>query len=148
MLILIAGVALSSCSGVSSSNESATSGVIKGFAIQLFSGFGELMHVVTPPKNGAEGAVENFVLSMASGNCENAMKNATGRAIDLVQASMDAGCQSYSTEIKSITCEGEKNSATCTCQEKRDGLEMTFIYQLENIDKKWKVENYEKDLNY
>lgn len=147
ILIITAAILLASCAGGSNSDGFSSQRFFQGFTMQLFSGLSTFIEAPTGAKSGAEATVENFVLSLANGNCENAMKNATGRALQAVQAIMDSGCSSYKTEIKSITCDGQKESARCSCVEARDGYDMNFIYEMQFIDKKWKVENYEKDLS-
>ncbi len=62
-----------------------------------------------------------------------------------MQGSIDAGCTSYKTEIVSISCNEDYTSAKCKCIERRDGMEMTFDYDLEKFSGEWKITNYAKD---
>lgn len=97
-----------------------------------------------------ETVVGDFVLRLAEGNCDEAIKLITGRAVELVQSSIDAGCEKYETIILGVQCvlnEEDKNKMKCNCQEDRAGLEMDFGYELVKIKKDWKVEYYEKELN-
>lgn len=89
---------------------------------------------------------KSFAQALADGDCEKAKGMAIEEAESSVQGLIDAGCESYKTEIKSVSCETSEESATCTCEENRDGMEMTFKYQLKSVDGAWKVTSYNKDL--
>lgn len=89
---------------------------------------------------------EAFVKALADGKCDEAKGMAVETASENVQGSIDAGCTSYATEIVSTECTESGETASCTCKEKRDGMEMTFKYDLKKVDGAWKVSNYQKDL--
>lgn len=97
--------------------------------------------------SSAEYVVQEFVQYLAAGNCEEAQQLTTAEATEFVQGNMDAGCASYKTEIVSVNCEVTGNIADCICKEKRDGLEMTYNYDLQLISGKWLISNYQKDFN-
>jgi TonB family protein len=95
----------------------------------------------------AESTVLRFVNAIAEGNCFYAQQLSTGTATETIQGSIDAGCVKYHTEIIKIECISNLElESECTCVEKRDGMEMTFNYDLKKINGKWLVSNYEKDL--
>jgi len=96
---------------------------------------------------GAEYVVRKFVTNLADGECALAKQLATGAAQELVQGTIDAGCTRYSTEILSVYCKYADDVAQCTCLEKRDGMEMTFVYDLIDENGRWLVTNYKKDFN-
>ncbi|MBK7130918.1 MAG: energy transducer TonB [Crocinitomicaceae bacterium] len=90
--------------------------------------------------------VTSFTLALNSGDCQTALSLTTSVATDNVLAAIDAGCASSPTEILSTECTTSGNKARCTCTEKRDGMEMTFVYDLTKTDNGWLVSNYQKDL--
>lgn len=98
-------------------------------------------------KSSPEAVVENFVIYLAEGSCDKAMKLATGDAKQTVQEIKDAGCKAYDTKIEEIDCEFIDGKFDCSCEENRDGLIMTYNYDLVKIKRKWLVESFEKDLN-
>lgn len=87
----------------------------------------------------------SFVQALADGKCDDAKGMAVETALETVQGSIDAGCTSYKTEIVSTDCTESGETAACTCVEKRDGMDMTFKYDLKKVDGAWKVSNYQKD---
>lgn len=94
--------------------------------------------------------VGDFVLDLANGNCEEAIKSTIGKARETVQASWDAGCEEYKTIIKGVNCElneEDKKRMICDCIEEREGLEMTYFYELKKIKRTWKIENYSKEID-
>jgi len=86
-----------------------------------------------------------FVQALADGDCTKAKEMAVDAAAESVQGTIDAGCTKYATTIKSVDCEETGETASCTCIEDRDGMEMTFKYDLKKADGAWKVTNYQKD---
>lgn len=92
-----------------------------------------------------EDVTRQFVTLMANGNCFDAAQITSGNAHDMVMASIDAGCVTYKNEVKSVTCKERDEYATCRCNESRDGMEMTFDYDLQMIKGHWKVVDYKKD---
>lgn len=90
---------------------------------------------------------ESFVKALADGDCNKAKEMAVETASENVQGSIDAGCTKYNTEIVSTDCTESGETASCKCKEKRDGMEMTFKYDLKKVDGGWKVSNYQKDLD-
>jgi hypothetical protein len=95
-----------------------------------------------------EDTTKAFAQALADGQCEKAIEMAVDNAKETVQGSIDAGCETYETEIKSVTCETEGESATCTCQEMRTGMEMNFNYDLKQVEGAWKVASYQKDMGF
>lgn len=94
-----------------------------------------------------EDTTKKFAQALADGNCESAMEMAVDNAKETVQGSIDAGCEAYETEIKSVSCETDGDAATCTCEETRGVMgDMTFNYDLKKVDGAWKVSNYQKDM--
>ena len=89
---------------------------------------------------------KQFAQALADGDCDKAKGMAIDEAETSVQGLIDAGCESYKTEIKSVNCETKEETASCTCEENRDGMEMTFKYELKQVDGEWKVASYNKDL--
>ena len=94
-----------------------------------------------------EAVVENFVELLAEGECEKALKSTMGTARESLMAAMDVGCEGYETRIVATECETENDVANCECTEVRTGMEMTYLYTLRKIGKKWKVEEYKKDMD-
>lgn len=88
-----------------------------------------------------------FVQALADGKCEDAKGMAVETASETVQGTIDAGCEGYKTEIVSTECTESGETANCTCTEKRDGVDMTFKYDLKKVDGNWKVSDYKKDFN-
>lgn len=93
-----------------------------------------------------EDTTKSFAQALADGNCDKAMEMAVDNAKETVQGSIDAGCEKYDTEIKSVSCETEGEASTCTCEETRTGMDMTFKYDLKQVDGAWKVTSYQKDM--
>lgn len=94
-----------------------------------------------------EDVTKAFVQALADGDCDKAMDMAVDNAKETVQGTKDAGCEKYSTEIKSVDCgDASGETVTCTCKESRDGAEWTFNYDLKKVDGSWKVASYQKDL--
>lgn len=94
-----------------------------------------------------EDVTKSFVQALADGDCDKAMEMAVDNAKETVQGTKDAGCEGYSTEIKSVDCEdGSEDAVSCKCVETRDGSDWTFNYDLKKVDGSWKVSNYQKDL--
>lgn len=93
-----------------------------------------------------EDVTKSFVEALAAGDCEKAMGMAVESAKETVQGTIDAGCEAYETEIVSVSCETADKSASCTCTEKRDGMDMTYNYDIKDVDGEWKVAGYSKDM--
>lgn len=93
-----------------------------------------------------EDVTKSFVQSLADGNCDKAMEMAVESAKESVQGTVDAGCESYDTEIVSVECETLEETASCTCSEERESMEMTYKYDLKKVEGEWKVAAYNKDL--
>ncbi|MEX1003239.1 MAG: hypothetical protein WDZ35_14060 [Crocinitomicaceae bacterium] len=93
-----------------------------------------------------EDTTKKFAQALADGECEKALEMAVDNAKETVQGTIDAGCESYDTEISSVECETEGETATCTCKETRTGMDMTFNYDLKQVDGAWKVASYKKDM--
>ncbi len=93
-----------------------------------------------------EDTTKSFAQALADGNCDKAMEMAVDNAKETVQGSIDAGCEKYDTDIKKVSCETEGETATCTCEETRTGMDMTFNYDLKQVDGAWKVSAYQKDM--
>lgn len=88
-----------------------------------------------------------FVQALADGDCDKAKGMAVETALETVEASVESGCESYTTTIKSVDCEDATDDAvSCTCVETRDTGDMTFKYDLKKVDGTWKVSNYAKDM--
>ena len=94
-----------------------------------------------------ERVTEDFVKALSSGNCEAALNLCINQAKETVTAQLDAGCEPYNLTISSVNCETNGILANCKCVEDRDGIELTYKYDLKLIDDEWKVELYKKDLN-
>lgn len=103
-----------------------------------------------------EDTTKAFVQALADGECDKAVEMSVESAKETVQAQLEAGCEKYTTEITSVTCEdgGEDAIAEgegvdqkkCKCTEKREGgIDMTYLYYLKNVDGTWKVASYGKD---
>lgn len=93
-----------------------------------------------------EDVTKKFVQALADGKCEEALEMSVDNAKESVQGTIDTGCEAYDTEIKSVDCETSDETAKCTCEESRTGMEMTFNYDLKKVEGEWKVSNYEKDM--
>ena len=93
-----------------------------------------------------EDTTKTFAQNLADGKCEAAMEVAIDNAKETVQGTIDAGCEAYDTDIKSVECTTEGETATCTCEETRTGMDMTFKYDLKQVDGAWKVSAYQKDM--
>jgi hypothetical protein len=94
-----------------------------------------------------EDTTKAFVQALADGECDKAVEMSVESAKETVQAQLEAGCEKYTTEITSVTCEeGTEDAKKCKCTEKREGgMDMTYIYYLKNVDGTWKVSSYGKD---
>lgn len=93
-----------------------------------------------------EDTTKSFAQALADGKCDKAMEMAVDNAKETVQGQIDAGCESYETSINSVSCETEGETATCKCEETRTGMDMTFNYDLKQVDGAWKVSSYQKDM--
>ncbi|MDA7802957.1 hypothetical protein N8987_00080 [Crocinitomix sp.] len=93
-----------------------------------------------------DNVTKSFVQALADGDCDKAKGMAVEDALTNVESAIETGCESYTTDIKSVECETEGETATCTCVEERE-MEMTYKYDLKKVDGDWKVASYEKDLN-
>jgi len=143
--ILLSSIFLA-CSGNFNQSSSTSTSFFEGSLNQLLFGvWGE--DGVTKRNGNPESVIKKFVTDLAAGKCEKALKVSIGTARESVMATIDAGCEPYSTEIISANCIVDRNMADCKCSEKRDGMEMTYKYTLRKIGKTWKVEVYEKDLD-
>ena len=116
---------------------------IKNFAIALISLF--IITACTKP----EVVTEQFVKAMSTGKCDEALKMSTGQAKDAVRGALEAGCETYSSEIiGKVTCEITGDEAICSCTEKRavPGMsDITFEYHLKKDGSDWKISSYTKD---
>lgn len=142
-LLFISALALFFVSCSSSINSSLSFDFLSAF----LSGFGENQSLSENWKISPETTVKTFVQSMADGNCDEAQKLTIGIAKEHVQASINTGCDPYETSILSVSCDVQEKAARCTCAETRSGLNMIYNYDLVLSKKKWKIENYEKDLS-
>ena len=97
--------------------------------------------------------VEHFAQFLADGECEDGLKLTTGKAYEMFAASIDAGCEPYETDIVTVTCESNLDTAWCNCKEIRsqsnnkEPLKMTFLYTLLRVNENWKISYYEKDVS-
>ncbi len=139
----------------SSSNTSSNCTVLEirdntklSFSFELIPG-GGLGSRISSIKGGInpEVVVYDFVSALAEGDCSTAKKLSTGNARESIQATIDAGCDSYNTEITSVECELNDDLAECTCNEVRDGMDMIYDYELQKIDGEWKVSNFSKQMD-
>ncbi len=94
-----------------------------------------------------EDVTTDFVNALAAGDCDKAMGMAVESAKESVQSTIDAGCDEYQSEIVSVTCETAEETADCACTEKRDGMDMTYDYNLKKVDGAWKVSNFQKQMD-
>ena len=96
-----------------------------------------------------EAVTQSFVEALAAGTCDKALEMSTGAASDMVQGTIDGGCEAYESSIVgSVECTTEEETASCTCTEEREIMgEMTFNYTLEKAEGNWKVSAYEKDMS-
>ena len=118
------------------------------FFTKLYSlNFFELNSPTKIKLSKTEKLVEKFVLGLAAGKCSKVIKYTTGNARESVQATIDSGCEPYITMVSEVMCTTNENKAKCTCSEKRDGMEMKYLYDLVRINGKWKIENFEKDFD-
>jgi|GEM_PF-1908096 len=115
----------------------------KNIAITLLS----VLVIVSCTK--PEAVTENFVKAMATGKCDEAILLSKGQARDAVQGALEAGCETYKSEIiGKVTCVVDGDLAVCSCTEKRElpGVDdITFTYNLEKEGTDWKVASYTKD---
>jgi len=115
----------------------------KNIAITLLS----VLVIVSCTK--PEVVTESFVKAMATGKCDEAILLSKGQARDAVQGALEAGCETYKSEIiGKVTCEVDGDVAVCSCTEKRElpGVDdITFTYNLEKEGTNWKVVSYTKD---
>lgn len=96
--------------------------------------------------NSPEDVIRKFTENLRSGDCEEAKELCAENAADFTQASIDAGCESYVSEVNSVKCKIENDVAKCYCYEKVEGMSMTFPYLLKKIDGEWKITDYTKDI--
>ncbi len=116
---------------------------LKNIAIAILSVF-VIMSCTKP-----EIVTESFVKAMATGKCDEALELSQGQAKDAVLGALEAGCETYKSEIiGKVTCDVDGDIAICSCTEKRElpGAEdITFTYKLEKDGTDWKVSAYTKD---
>ena len=90
--------------------------------------------------------VEEFSVYISSGECEKAMELCIGNAREVVQGSIDSGCDTYETTVDSVTCEINGEEAICNCHETRKSFgSISFPYELEKTEGKWKISGNGKD---
>lgn len=94
-----------------------------------------------------EDVTKSFVQALADGDCDKAKGMAIETAAESVEGTIEAGCESYDTEIKSVECETTDETASCKCTETRTGMDMTYVYNLTKVDGAWKVSEFNKDLD-
>jgi len=94
-----------------------------------------------------EDCIQAFVMALSNGDCDLALKLSTGSAAESVQSSIDAGCDEYQSEIVSVTCETTEDASACACTENRDGMDMTYDYDLKKVDGTWKVSAFNKQMD-
>ena len=94
-----------------------------------------------------EEVVEQFSEYLSSGQCEKAMDLCIESARETVQGSIDAGCEPYETTVDSVICDIQGDEAFCDCYENRESFgSISFPYELEKAEGKWKVRNNSKDI--
>ena len=99
-----------------------------------------LIFISCSKQKSPEEVIHDYAVYMSEGKCEQAMKLCTGDAKMIVQGSIDAGCVSYKTQIDSVTCEVNADSAFCYCYEYREEFgRMKFPYGLIKIENQWKI---------
>ena len=89
---------------------------------------------------------KQFAQALADGDCAKAQEMAVGEAANTVKGTLDAGCEGYKLEIKSVSCTESGETADCTCDENRDGADVKYKYMLKKVDGNWKVDSYNKDM--
>jgi hypothetical protein len=112
----------------------------------LFGAVAGLLLTACGGGSSPEDVTRSFVEALAAGECDKAMDMAVESAKETVQGTIDAGCEAYGTEIVSVSCETTEETAACTCAEKRDGMDMSYNYDLKSVDGTWKVAGYSKDM--
>lgn len=86
-----------------------------------------------------EEVTRQFTQALADGDCELAKTLTIDAMAEHMQGNIDAGCPKFNTTIKLIECEEQDRYASCSCTEIRDGMEMTFVYELQKVDDSWKI---------
>jgi hypothetical protein len=99
-----------------------------------------------------EEVIEAYTNALSNGDCEKAMDFCGPAVKEAVQASIDAGCDTYETRVDSVTCIDEGTHLECTCFETRTVnnsnepyMHFEFPYQMEEIDGKWIIASSLKD---
>jgi len=92
-----------------------------------------------------EEVTKNLIEAMSNNECEKARDFVIEDAAGLLQMVIDGGCVSYKMELKSVTCQTEENSSTCTCIQELNGLEMAFNYDLKKVNDEWKISSWPLD---
>lgn len=110
-----------------------------------FISIGLLISCQSRPNTPEEVVVE-FATLLSTGKCEEAMEYCHGNAKEIVQGSIDAGCDPYETIIDSASCEVNGDKATCTCYETRPFGSIEFPYTLEKMDGQWMILENSKDI--
>lgn len=97
-----------------------------------------------------EGVVEKFIEQLSTGECEEAKEMCYGNAIDVIEMSVESGCEPYTIAIDSLDCEIRDTSCICAIYYNREynhemleGLIM--YYGLILVEGKWKVNDISKD---
>jgi hypothetical protein len=92
-----------------------------------------------------EGVIREYSRKVSSGKCEEAMELCTENAKMIVQGSIDAGCEPFTSEIDSIDCGIRDSIARCICYEKREGMTVQVPYALVLEEREWKIFDLSKD---
>lgn len=114
--------------------------------ISLLSLLIGLMSCSSYPETPEE-VVEQFSTYLSSGECEKAREFCTGNAMETIQGSIDSGCEPYESKVDSVICDIQGDEAFCDCYETRKSFgSISFPYELERTEGKWKVRNNTKDI--
>ena len=93
-----------------------------------------------------EDVVEQYIEQLSTGECEGAKEMCYGTAIDVIEASVESGCEPYVITIDSVDCEIRDTNCICAIYYNRNLLEgMTMYYGLVLVDGKWKIDELLKD---
>lgn len=139
---------LTACNGEFGSNKVSIPTLFSSLSPSSILGFVFNSESNKKAKETPETLIVSFVEYTSSGNCDKAKDITTGNALETIQAIIDAGCEPYKTEILGVKCDVISDVADCTCDEKREGLDMTYKFHLIKVKKDWKIESYEKDLDF
>src|SRR5687768_13960178 len=88
---------------------------------------------------GPDKVLREYISYISTSQCERASDLCTDMAKDFVQGLIDMGCVPYESEIHSIHCNIDGDTAICECDETNQFGRFLLHYHMLRVDGEWKV---------